>query len=168
MKKAMFFLIIGLQLGPRISYSQNPGKISFNAFTIHPKGKSVDVYDYPNRNIVLKILPNQHEGNAGQILKIIDVKNGWFKLESFLEDEDLWIKEGNLAVFFRYQDSVLFLFETPEINSAKINLDNNKGYLIIKDLTKDWVQISIIIHGRKYEGWLPQNKTCSSPYTTCP
>jgi hypothetical protein len=168
MKITIFMVIIGLQFVPVISYSQNPEKISFYTFSVHPKGKSVNVYDYPDRDVVLKILPNKHEDNAGQVLKIIDVKNNWFKIESFLVDEDLWVKEGDLGVFFRYQDSTLFLFEKPDINSGKVKLDDNKGYLIIKDLKQDWVLIRIIIHGRKYEGWLPQNKTCSSPYTTCP
>jgi len=166
--KVAILTIIWPFLLDNIGFCQNLKVADFYAFTIHPKGLPVMVYDYINRDIVMKIMSNKQENNAGQVVHIIGVENNWFKLDKCLVDEDLWIKSGDLGVFARNFHSTLILFEKPELTSTKIQLYENNEILIVKDFFEDWVSITTNINGVKYEGWLPKDKTCSSPFTTCP
>ncbi|GMQ30625.1 hypothetical protein [Algoriphagus confluentis] len=105
-------------------------------------------------------------------LEVYDQKNDWFKVQAIAMKETItvWIlNKSYLATYSRNYSDTLSVYKEPNKRELICSVTDyfTSPMLVIefkKDLVKVKINDSIISCSG---GWVAQNMTCSSPYTTC-
>lgn len=139
------------------------------------KGKIV-LYDKPYGSAT-KIFQQDFTNDDYLILTISKDTLGYFRvyISNALTPENGktgWIKKtreiGTFARNYEPNDT-LKLYSKPEVRSKVQSIVpewTNQLYTISK-CVKNWVYVTLEYKGQMKEGWLPPDKQCDNPYTTC-
>ena len=105
-------------------------------------------------------------------LEIHEQKNDWFKVRAVAIEDTItgWVlNKSYLATYSRNYSDTLFVYEP---NNKKKIICSIADYFTspmqIIEFKGDWVKVKIVEFDLSCKGgWIKQNMTCSSPYTTC-
>ncbi|APY07612.1 hypothetical protein BWZ20_04550 [Winogradskyella sp. J14-2] len=129
-----------------------------------------DIYsnlrDAPNGDIVFKI-NNKLSDNS--VLTVIGYKNGWFKVNEIngiyynftLSDVEVWIHQSIVDTAFTYSTDLL---DKPKGKKVVTIPQETTGGFSILDMHCNWIKLKT----KDGTGWVPSEKLCGSPVTTCP
>jgi len=169
MKKLITFLLITLTLTLNYSFSQETENskadiVPFNVFLFDTTEVYSNIRLNPNGEIMLKLDYNTDYF----ILKIIDYKDGWFKINDIVSVEfgynisnfEGWIHHSIVAVTTRKD---LVLKKKPNSKKTVGTIDLETTVKII-DVLGNWVKIEY----KENIGWVESKWLCGNPVTTCP
>ena len=147
------------------------------AYISDNSGTPTNVRNAPNGKVVQKL----SDIDGGYVVSLIKVKNKWWKIEPVIElygdfdDENLKLKGSKTGYWLHY--SVLqfgiagehenVLRETPKGKPLKLE----PSYLMevgLRPLEIRGEWIKVITTDNRYTGWMPIDKICDNPLTTCP
>jgi len=130
----------------------------------------VKLFNEPNGKELGTIQNNEIEENFYSI-KIYAQKEKWFKVkaESIKDTLSGWImNKSYLATYSRNYTSTLLLYEQPNNNKVICSFaEYFTTPMIILECKKDWVKVQVETENLSCTGWVIQEMTCPSPYTTC-
>jgi hypothetical protein len=164
--KILLVLIVSI-IGTAKAASQKNDTLQ--AFTMHKNNNNpIVVFDGIKGKIIAKIYPNQIE-STGHIFKILDSKNGWFKINLNLTNVETWVKAGALAINSKnYDDVLLTIFNNPSIQSKEVYKTNLQVTLLLMDISSEWIKVQLSNkNGKIALGWIKRDMACGNPYTTC-
>lgn len=139
-------------------------------FTLHPDGAPVTLYeDFDLTNKRMDIYPDPYECNAGFMVYI----DGQFKNALCVRigamNNTLYIPQGKLGVNTRNYDLELYLYEQPSRNSSVALKFHEPQTVAIYGIEEGWLYVEALSDdGKPVRGWLPPDRQCGNPYTTCP
>lgn len=165
--KTLIFILLFLVAGKAKAAIETTDTLE--AFTIHKNNLDpITVYDDINGKIVAKIYPNQPE-TTGHIFKILENKNGWFRIDLNLTNVHSWVKAGTLAINSKnYDQAVLTLLEKPSAKSNVVYNTTIEATLLLIDISNEWLKVQLRNKsGKIYLGWIKKEMACGNPYTTC-
>lgn len=139
------------------------------------KGEII-VYDNPNGKPIKKLKNDLEEENY-LVLTIDNDSLGFFHVDisyTMTESSNVvgWVRKSKAIGTFTSnysQKDTLYLYSEPDIKSivrSSIPEWTNQLYIIKKCFEK-WVYVQIDYKGQLKEGWLPSDRQCANPYTTC-
>ena len=147
------------------------------AYIYDTSGTPTNVRNAPNGKVVQK-LP---EVDGGYVVSLIEVKNKWWKIDPVIEiygdedDENLQLKGSKTGYWVHYSvlqlniagDPENVLRATPKGKPLKLET----SYLLEVGLRPLEIQgewIKVVTTDNRYTGWMPIDKICDNPLTTCP
>ena len=145
---------------------------SKKAFTIHPKGKSINCYtkgtDNSYRNVQFRLYPLKEEHNAGHIVEYVHSTD--CHLGIIVNNDIVYVEKGCIAVNTRnYRGSTLNLYSAPNENSPILYRIDQEQTAPIFDICGSWVYVKMKdSNGKDVYGWLEPLMQCGNPFTTCP
>jgi hypothetical protein len=135
----------------------------------------IDIYDGPNGKLKTKIQHNLKEEDF-IVLSISGSQNGFYHVVAsyFIAGEIVegWIKEDNpIGVYTSVypEGDSLSLMSAPEKSSTSKALKityTAQLFQVIDCNPKGWLKVSILLGGKKYEGWVAPDDQCDNPYAT--
>ena len=150
-----------------------------SAYIADVSGTPTNVRNAPNGKVVQK-LPDV---DGGYVVSLLEVKNKWWKIDPVVdvyggdEDETVQLKGSKTGYWVHYSvlgfgiagDHENVLRETPSPKGKPLKV--SVSYLIEETLRPlevrgEWIKV-VTTDGR-YTGWMPIDKICSNPLTTCP
>ena len=160
-----FILVQLLFISSLCGYAQNSIQ---EAFTVHPKGKSVKCYeDQKMKSLRYVIYPLKEEGNAGTIVQLRYSDKNFLTI--LFNGDICYVKKGCLAVNTRnYSGQTLYLYEKPS-DKAKIVYQTTQEHTVtIYNLDNGWFYVRLRLpNGKDVYGWLEPAMQCPNPFTTC-
>lgn len=139
------------------------------AFTIHPNRRPVHFYSDPKmKNIRITVFPYKDEADAGIMVEVVgeldDVLIVQMGIEAF------YCEKGELAVNTRnYSDKRLILYQEPDLCSQSSVISHEQQTVKIYGIHEGWFLVEAEDEqGGLRQGWLPPDKQCWNPWTTCP
>ena len=170
------FLLTTLILVLTLSVNAQTGA---NAYIFDNSGTPTNVRNAPNGKVVQK-LPDI---DGGYVVSLLEVKNKWWKIDPIVEiygdgeDESVQLKGSKTGYWVHYSvlgfgiagDHENVLRATPSPKGKLINV--KPSYLIEVSLRPleirgEWIKV--ITSDNRYTGWMPIDKICDNPLTTCP
>ena len=150
-----------------------------NAYICDISGTPTNVRNAPNGKIVKK-LPDI---NGGYVVSLLEVKNKWWRIDPVIdiygdeEDEYVELKGSKTGYWVHYSvlqfgiagDHENVLRETPSPKGKP--LKTAPSYLFevgLRPLEIRGEWIKVITSDNRYTGWMPIDKICDNPLTTCP
>ena len=149
------------------------------AYICDNSGTPTNVRNAPNGKIVQK-LP---EVNGGYVVSLLEVKNKWWKVDPIVEiygdEEDEYVElKGSKTGYWLHYSVLQFniagehenvLRQTPSAKGKPLKLGTS--YLMevgLHPLESRGEWIKVITTDNRYTGWMPIDKICDNPLTTCP
>lgn len=150
------------------------------AYICDNSGTPTNVRNAPSGTVVQK-LP---EIDGGYVVTLIEVKNKWWKIEPVIEvyggdDEDECVKlKGSKTGYWMHYSVLQFniagdhenvLRETPSANGKPLKV--KPSYLLevgLRPLEIRGKWIKVVTSDNRYTAWMPIDKICDNPLTTCP
>ena len=173
MKKIYFAALITV-----ISLSVNAQTVA-NAYIFDNSGTPTNIRHAPNGKVVQK-LPDI---DGGYVVSLLEVRNNWWKIDPIIEiygdeeDANVQLKGSTTGYWVHYSvlgfgiagDHENVLRATPSPKGKLIKIA--PSYLIETTLRPieirgEWIKV--ITSDKRYTGWMPINKICYNPLTTCP
>lgn len=149
------------------------------AYICDNSGTPTNVRNAPNGKIVQK-LP---EVNGGYVVSLLEVKNKWWKVDPIVEiygdEEDEYVElKGSKTGYWLHYSVLQFniagehenvLRQTPSAKGKPLKLGTS--YLMEVglhplEIRGEWIKV--ITTDNRYTGWMPIDKICDNPLTTCP
>lgn len=149
------------------------------AYICDNSGTPTNVRNAPNGKIVQK-LP---EVNGGYVVSLLEVKNKWWKVDPIVEiygdEEDEYVElKGSKTGYWLHYSVLQFniagehenvLRQTPSAKGKPLKLATS--YLMEVglhplEIRGEWIKV--ITTDNRYTGWMPIDKICDNPLTTCP
>ena len=148
------------------------------AYIIDNSGTPTNVRNAPSGKVVQK-LPDV---DGGYVVELLEVKNNWWRIAPVIEiygDEDRELKlQGSKTGYWLHNsvlqfgiagehENVLRAIPSPKGKPLKINVT----YLMETGLRPlqirgKWIKVETT--DKRYTGWMPIDKICCNPLTTCP
>ena len=149
------------------------------AYIFDNTGTPTNVRNAPNGKIVQK-LP---EISGGYVVTLLEVKNNWWKIDPIIElygdeDEEQLQLKGSKTGYWIHNSVLQFniagdpknvLRQTPSPNGKILKIET--AYLMetgLRPLENRGKWIKVITTDKRYTGWMPIDKICDNPLTTCP
>ena len=139
------------------------------AFTIHPDGRPVNFYSDPEmKDIRITVFPYKAEANVGIMVEVVSELENVLVVQMGIET--FFCKKGELAVNTRnYTDQRLILYLEPDLCSQSSVISQEQQTVKIYGIHDEWFLVEAKDEqGRLRQGWLPPDKQCWNPWTTCP
>ena len=151
---------------------------SASAYILDKSGTPTNVRNAPNGKVVQK-LPDV---DGGYVVELLEVKNNWWRIDPVIEiygDEDRELKLQGSKTGYWIHNSVLqfniagdpenVLRETPSPKGKPLKL--TPSYLMEVGLCPleirgEWIKV--VTTDKRHTGWMPIDRICSNPLTTCP
>ncbi len=149
------------------------------AYVYDRSGTATNVRNSPNGKVV-QILP---QIDGGYVVSLMEVKNGWWRIDPLVEiygdEEDDSILLGGSKTGYWLHKSVLqfniageyknVLRATPSASGKPLKIGTT--YLMETGLRPlevrgKWIKVETT--DKRFTGWMPIDKICSNPLTTCP
>lgn len=150
-----------------------------SAFILDNTGTPTNVRNAPNGKVVQK-LPNI---DGGYVVSLLEVKNNWWKIDPVVdiygdvEDEHVNLKGSNTGYWVHYsvlafniageQENVLR--KTPSPKGKLLQVDSSYLFEVSLrplEIRGEWIKV--ITTDKRYTGWMPIDRICDNPLTTCP
>ncbi|WP_441847794.1 hypothetical protein [Mesonia hippocampi] len=122
----------------------------------------------------INTIRNNYEEEIFYSIEIYGQNGLWFNIraEAMGESFSGWIKNKSyLATYSRNYTDTLFVYLDANKKDTVCSIpDYFTSPMMIMECKKDWVKVEIKDKDNDLscKGWVLQNMTCSSPYTTCP
>ena len=144
------------------------------AYIIDNDGAATNVRNAPNGKVVATLPTSE-----AFVVTLLDVKNGWWKIDSDVEqygdDEKTITLNGSKTGYWIHQS--LLMLATMGSNYTKLyKTPSTKGKLVFKGekyldfypigIKGKWVKVESV--DGKYTGWGLSDHFCTNPLTTCP
>lgn len=161
-----------------IALSVNAQTIA-SAYICDNSGTPTNVRNAPNGKVVQKL----SDVNGGYVVTLLEVKNKWWKVDPIIDiygdedDESLQLKGSKTGYWIHYsvlgfgiagdQENVLRATPSPKGKPIKVT----PSYLfdvVLRPLEIRGKWIKIITSDNRYTGWMPIDRICDNPLTTCP
>lgn len=173
MKK--LFLIAMAMVFATTTYAQTEA----DAYIFDQSGTPTNVRNSPNGKVV-QTLP---EIDGGYVVSLLEARNKWWKIDPVVficgdsDDEQVKLKGSKTGYWVHYSvlgfgitgDPKNVLRETPSSKGKPLNL--NISYLLdvgLRPLEIKGKWIKVITTDGRHTGWMPIDRICSNPLTTCP
>lgn len=106
-------------------------------------------------------------------LEIYDQKNDWFRVQAMSMEDTItgWLlNKSFLATYSRNYSDTLFVYAEADEKEVTCSIPEYfTSPMRIVEFKSDWVKVEIEDSNLSCKGgWIKQDMTCSSPYTTCP
>lgn len=176
-KQIKFVLVMACFLCIACSQRKEANTVCDCSALIDPEfSKEIEVYEWPNGKLKQKIQSN-HIDEDFIMLSMIGRQNGFYRVKASYsiagQIVEGWIKQdihiGVYARAYPVGDS-LRLMSAPEktstANSLKIGY-TTQLFEVIDCNSKGWLKVSILLNGKRLEGWIAPEDQCDNPYTTC-
>ena len=147
------------------------------AYIYDRSGTPTNVRNAPNGKVV-KSLP---EIDGGYVVKLLEVKNNWWRIDPVVDvygDDDGLVKlQGSKTGYWMHNSVLQFniagdysnvLRATPSPKGRPLKIDI--AYLMETGLRPLLVQgewIKVETADKRYTGWMPIDRICYNPLTTC-
>ena len=155
------------------AFSQNPVTVCISDNT----GSPTNVRNAPNGKIVYQI-----PQDLSCTVDIISVKNGWWKItpevDTWGDDETTILLKGSSTGYWLHKSMLGFAISgdsegclrVAPSNSAKAVkvLRSDYADLVLEPLMIKGSWIKVVTKDKKYTGWMPIDRICYNPLTTCP
>ncbi len=148
------------------------------AYICDNSGTPTNVRNAPNGKVVQK-LPDV---DGGYVVELLEVKNNWWRIDPEIEvygDEDRVVKlKGSKTGYWMHNSVLQFniagehenvLRVTPSEKAKPIKIsvsDLMETGLRPLEVRGKWIKVETT--DKRYTGWMPIDKICSNPLTTCP
>lgn len=150
-----------------------------SAYIYDNSGTPTNVRNAPNGKVVMK-LSNQADGFE---VTLLEVKGKWWRIDPTVwlcgdvDEESLELKGSKTGYWVHYsvlgfgiageQENVLR--QTPSPKGKSLNL---KPFYLLEvtlrplEIRGEWIKV--ITSDNRHTGWMPIDRICSNPLTTCP
>jgi len=149
------------------------------AYIIDNSGTPTNVRNAPNGKVVQKIPLT----DGGYVVVLLEVKNKWWKVDPTIDiygDEDeetLELKGSNTGYWLHYSvlqfniagDQKNVLRTTPSEKGKPLQFENSYLFevgLRPLEIRGEWIKVET--SDKRYTAWMPIDRICSNPLTTCP
>ena len=150
-----------------------------SAYICDNSGTPTNVRNAPNGKVVQK-LPDI---DGGYVVSLLEVKNKWWKVDPIIdiygdeEEDKVQLKGSKTGYWIHYSvlgfgiagDHENVLRETPSPKGKLIKVEPSYLIEIVLcplEIRGKWIKV--ITSDNRYTGWMPINKICYNPLTTCP
>ena len=150
------------------------------AYICDNSGTPTNIRNAPNGKVVQKL----SEMDGGYIVSLLEVKKNWWKIDPVIflcgdvdEDETLNLKGSKTGYWVHYSvigfgiagEHENVLRETPSPNGKPLKVE--VSYLLETtlhplEIRGEWIKVTTT--DKRYTGWMPIDKICDNPLTTCP
>lgn len=148
------------------------------AYICDKSGTPTNVRNAPKGKVV-KSLP---EIDGGYVVTLLEVKNNWWRIDPVIDiygDEDDYVKLQGSKTGYWVHNSVLqfniagdhtnVLRATPSSKGKPLKIDTT--YLLETGLRPlqiqgEWIKVETT--DKRFMGWMPIDRICCNPLTTCP
>ena len=148
------------------------------AYIFDKSGTPTNVRNAPSGKVVQK-LPDV---DGGYVVELLEVKNNWWRIDPVIEiygDEDRELElQGSKTGYWLHNSVIQFniagehenvLRATPSPKGKPLKI--GVTYLMETGLRPlqirgEWIKVETT--DKRYTGWMPIDKICSNPLTTCP
>ena len=161
-----------------IAFSVN-AQTSASAYICDNSGTPTNVRNAPNGKVVQK-LPDI---DGGYVVTLLEVRNKWWKVDPIVdiygdeEDETVQLKGSKTGYWIHYsvlgfsiageQENVLR--ETPSAKGKPLKVKPSYLFEVtLRPLEIRGKWIKVITSDNRFTGWMPIDKICDNPLTTCP
>lgn len=145
-------------------------KVNVYAYITDPQA---NIRNAPNGKVVTTLTDN----GGGYVVTLLKVSNGWWKIDSTIEqcgDNDTeinlkgssngyWVHNSVIG-FTGVGDGTAVLYSKPNYKSRKLGQSAELLHPI--GVQGKWVKVKTA--DGKYTGWIHTDKICFNPLTTCP
>lgn len=149
------------------------------AYIFDNSGTPTNVRNAPNGKVVEK-LPDI---SGGYVVTLLEVKNNWWRIDPIIglcgdvDEETLKLKGSKTGYWIHYSvlgfgingDHENVLRATPSSKGKFLKLD--PSYLLevtLRPLQIRGKWIKVITSDKRHTGWMPIDRICDNPLTTCP
>ena len=148
------------------------------AYIFDNSGTPTNVRNAPNGKVVQK-LPDV---DGGYVVELLEVKNNWWRIDPVIEiygDEDRELElQGSKTGYWMHYSVLQFniagdpenvLRETPSPKGKPLKIDIS--YLMetgLRPLEIKGEWIKVVTTDNRYTAWMPIDRICDNPLTTCP
>lgn len=149
------------------------------AFICDNSGTATNVRNAPNGKVVQK-LPDI---DGGYVVSLLEVRNKWWKVDPVVdiygdeEDENVRLKGSKTGYWLHYSvlglgiagDHENVLRETPSPKGKVLKVEPSYLFEIVLrplEIRGEWIKV--VTSDNRYTGWMPIDKICYNPLTTCP
>ena len=147
------------------------------AYIVDNSGTPTNVRNAPNGKVVQKL----SDIDGGYVVTLLDVKNKWWKVDPVIdiygdeENESIQLKGSKTGYWLHY--SVLQFNITGDPENVLRQTPNGKplqlkaSYLLEVglhplEIRGNWIKV--ITTDNRHTGWMPIDRICNNPLTTCP
>lgn len=173
MKNLLLICFVLIIINSRL-YAQSDTKCNACVFlNIDFRGEK-PIFDKPCSKAIKYLKHNLKDENY-VVFKILDKNDSLFyvQAEYSIDNEFIakgWIrKDMNIGIYSRAYNIPLKLYSAPD-NGSKVkytfNEYNPEMYVVI-DCIGEWLKVKIVVHGKKYIGWMSPDMQCCNVYSTC-
>ena len=148
------------------------------AYIFDNSGTPTNVRNAPNGKVVQK-LPDT---DAGYVVTLLEAKNKWWKIAPTIylygdEEKEINLKGSKTGYWMHYSvlqfniagDPENVLRETPSPKGKPLKIDIS--YLMetgLRPLEIKGEWIKVVTTDNRYTAWMPIDRICDNPLTTCP
>ena len=120
------------------------------------------------KDIRITVFPYKAEANVGIMVEVVSELENVLVVQMGIET--FFCKKGELAVNTRnYTDQRLILYLEPDLCSQSSVISQEQQTVKIYGIHEEWFLVEAEDEqGRLRQGWLPPDKQCWNPWTTCP
>ena len=152
---------------------------SAGAYICDDSGTPTTIRNAPNGKVVKK-LPDI---DGGYVVSLLEVKNNWWRIDPIIdiygdEEEDCVQLKGSKTGYWIHYSVLQFniagdhenvLRETPSPKGKLMQLEPSYLFEVgLRPLEIRGKWIKVITTDKRYTGWMPIDKICDNPLTTCP
>lgn len=170
MKKII--LTIAIMVVALSAYAQT----SAFAYIFDRSGTPTNVRNAPKGKVVQKL----SDVDGGYVVLLLEVKNNWWKIDPVVEVcgdvDDAQIKLSGSKTGYWMHNSVLqfnitgdpknVLRQTPNGKPVKVATSHLWDGLHPLEIQGEWIKVVSV--DKRYTGWMPIDRICANPLTTCP
>ena len=149
------------------------------AYILDASGTPTNVRNAPNGKVVQTL----SDVDGGYVVTLLEVKNNWWKIDPVVElcgdvdEETLQLKGSKTGYWVHYSvlgfgingDPTNVLRDTPSSKGKPLKLE--PGYLFevsLRPLEIRGKWSKVITTDKRHTGWMPIDRICDNPLTTCP
>lgn len=146
-----------------------------DAYISDQTGEPTNIRATPGGEIITQLIEGDY------LLKIVDKKDRWFKIEYIDTPEnsivfggkDAWIHGSVVAFGTRnYGGQSIDIYSKASDKSNKIDSFNDEKEVKLLDYidnegTVDWIKVTYQSNGKTIKGWVKYEMLCGNPLTTC-
>ncbi len=148
-----------------------------SAYILDASGTPTNVRNAPNGKVV------QTLSDSGYVVSLLEVKNNWWKIDPLVdiygdgEDDSILLKGSKTGYWVHYSvlgfgingDHTNVLRETPSSKAKPLKLEPSYLFEVgLRPLEIQGKWIKVITTDKRHTGWMPIDRICSNPLTTCP
>lgn len=149
------------------------------AYILDASGTPTNVRNAPNGKVVQTL----SDVDGGYVVTLLEVKNNWWKIDPVVDiygdgdDETVQLKGSKTGYWVHYSvlgfgingDPENVLRDTPSSKGKPLKLE--PGYLFevsLRPLEIRGKWIKVITTDKRHTAWMPIDRICDNPLTTCP